>query len=96
MPPVPQLAANGEASSLAPWFPFDPVYWGLAKRRVAYVQGDTVAELRDQSAREGSVRAHMLTKSFGTTTAVKEVSATLPNGQLVALLGACARGGTGF
>lgn len=55
-----------------------------------------MAELRSESAQDLSVRAHMLTKSFGTTTAVKEVSATLPNGQLVALLGACAREGKGM
>lgn len=91
---VGQMAANGEATALPFWFPLDPVYWGLARRHVSYMQGDTVAELREESVREGSVRLHNLSKAFKTTTAVKEVSLSMPRGQLVALLGTqprCAR-----
>lgn len=83
-----QLTTNGEASSLMPWFPVDPVYWGLARRRNQFVAGDTIAEERAQSEQDGSIRVYKISKTFQTTTAVKEVSMALPRGQLVALLGA--------
>ncbi len=49
--------------------------------------GDTVGRIQQLSALEGSVRAHKVSKSYGKTTALTEVSLVMPPGQLVALLG---------
>jgi ABC-type multidrug transport system ATPase subunit len=72
------------------YFIVSPYYWGLVSPPSVAEIGDTITALQAASAREGSVRIHKLSKSYargGGAQALKEVSLTLPAGQLTAMLG---------
>ena len=64
-----------------------PSWWGLASPPSLPEVGDTLAEVQAESARDGTVRAHKLSKSYKALQALKEVTLTLQPSALTALLG---------
>lgn len=71
-------------------FPFRKQYWKpqvTAITEAEVVPGDKLAELQHKSHQEASLIVHKLSKSYKTTTAVKEVSMSLQPGRIYTLLG---------
>lgn len=83
---------TGDLGAARPWyFPFTVSYWqgssSLSGKVEAVDSNDTLGRLQAKSEAEGSLIAHKISKSYGKTTALKEVSVSLHPGQLLALLG---------
>lgn len=81
-------------------FPCTPRYWGFGRKkrvgtdpeadaaaRARLMAGDTIAREQLTSLQEGSVRVHKLSKSYDSSTALKEVSVTMKPDELFVLLG---------
>jgi hypothetical protein len=68
------------------YFPLSPEYWGYRAPPVL-VQGDTLARVRDESLRAGSIRLHKVSKTFKDSTALKELTMELCAGEVFCLLG---------
>lgn len=67
-----------------------PSYWGLVKpasKQAMPADGDTLAQIQQASATEGSIRVHKLSKSYKQVQALKEVTLHLKPNAVTALLG---------
>ena len=63
------------------YFMFTKEFYGF-KSPPSYIgMGDTITQLQEQSRKEGTVILHKLSKSFATTTAVREMTLTMDNGR---------------
>lgn len=69
------------------YFFFTRSYWGYHRVDAHIFQGDTQAEVRQQSIEHGDVRLHKMSKSYDQTTALKELSLTMRRGEIFCLLG---------
>ena len=69
------------------YFMFLKEFWGFKRDRIQVQQGDTVAKLQAQSKDEGSVVLYNLSKSYASSTAVKELNLVMQNNQCFCLLG---------
>lgn len=76
----------GDAGAAKPMsFVCSSAFWGLSERRPAVQPGDTVAAVKDLSAREGSVDLHKLSKTYKEVTALKECTFRIEAGSIFAL-----------
>ena len=72
------------------WFLCSPGYWrsrGQKPPAEEVIDGDTQAQEKQQSRDEQSIRIVKLSKDFKGTTALKELTLTMNNGECFALLG---------
>lgn len=89
-----QVATADLGASQPWWFACSPAYWGLQRPNHAVEDGDTVARVQALSAEEQSLRTHKLSKAYGKTKALTEVSLVLPMNQCTAILGSNGAGKT--
>ena len=69
------------------FFPFTPSYWGLSQQQAAVEDGDTVADVRYASRRNKTISLHKLSKSYASSTALKELTLTMKQNEVFCLLG---------
>ena len=71
-----------------PWnFPFTKAFWGYGTQSKFLMEGDTQSQLQKRSADDKSLVISKLSKTYKTTTAVKEFSLTMTPGKVYAILG---------
>lgn len=67
-------------------FIFDPSYWGFTKS-TEFLQGDVIAQERDMSRTNHSVRCYKLSKAYEEITALSELTMAVNDGNLLCVLG---------
>eukprot|EP00164_Ancoracysta_twista_P003141 GFYU01004190.1.p1 GENE.GFYU01004190.1~~GFYU01004190.1.p1 ORF type:complete len:1422 (-),score=447.32 GFYU01004190.1:80-4345(-) len=82
-----QVFSASSGSSRKFYFPLDPSYWGFKNVKSTVMAGDTIAKEQAISLHDKCARVHKLSKTYGTTTALKEVSMSMEQGQVFCLLG---------
>ena len=81
-----QVFAKDEGGNLSWTFPLRPSYWGFSKP-TEYLRGDIIAEERELSRTDHSVRCYKLSKAYEEITALSELTMSVNDGTLLAVLG---------
>lgn len=84
---VAQIWVGDNGSSKPVYFFLLPTYWGCASGQQEALAEDTLAVKQQQSRLDQSVVLHKLSKQFKNSSAVTELSLTMKQGEIFAMLG---------